>query len=205
MAKCFIYKTIDQKQLEHLLHLEPLLQSQIGINTPITIRLMPNHFECLIHSIISQQLQSSTVNSIWNKLMFSFKKIRPKRLKDASVEQLTAMGLTNTKATLIIKIAKDVYYKRLNLKHLKHLSNDDIIQILNKYTGIGLWTIQMVLMFTYYRRDIIPFGDRGIQNGLKTLYEDNNLSKEDLEILHSNLGDYGTLFSICLWYINNNG
>jgi 3-methyladenine DNA glycosylase/8-oxoguanine DNA glycosylase len=64
MAKTFIYKTVNQAHINELFKLEPLLQRYLNINTPITFRLMPDHYKCLIHSIISQQLNSAAVDAI---------------------------------------------------------------------------------------------------------------------------------------------
>ncbi|MDR0545674.1 MAG: hypothetical protein LBG49_01995 [Mycoplasmataceae bacterium] len=204
MAKTFIYKTVNQAHINELFKLEPLLQRYLNINTPITFRLMPDHYKCLIHSIISQQLNSAAVDAIWNKLVFSFKKLKPKIMQKATVEQLTGIGLTETKAKLIVKLTKDICNNILSLKKLEKKSNSEIIEILTKYEGIGEWTVNMLLIFTYYRNDVLPTNDKGVRDGLDILYEGRAMSRDNFVNLHKFLGNHATMFTICLWYIKNN-
>ncbi|MGK0387555.1 MAG: DNA-3-methyladenine glycosylase II [Maribacter sp.] len=46
--------------------------------------------------------------------------------------------------------------------------------------GVGVWTVEMILMFSLNRPDIFPKGDLGIQNGMKQLYQLENLEKKTL-------------------------
>jgi 3-methyladenine DNA glycosylase/8-oxoguanine DNA glycosylase len=58
-------------------------------------------------------------------------------MQKATVEQLTGIGLTETKAKLIVKLTKDICNNILSLKKLEKKSNSEIIEILTKYEGIG--------------------------------------------------------------------
>jgi 3-methyladenine DNA glycosylase/8-oxoguanine DNA glycosylase len=64
MKKFFIYKTIPLEQINELLKIEPKLANLIDLSKPFTIRIMPDHYQCFIHSVISQQLANAAVDSI---------------------------------------------------------------------------------------------------------------------------------------------
>lgn len=165
---------------------------------------MPDHYQCLVHSIISQQLSNAAVDTIWRKLIFNFPKLSPKMISSATSEQMRSIGLSPQKVSLIKKISYDIIDKKLNLNKLAKLSSEQIHNTLIKYKYLGNWTISMILIFTYFRNDILPISDFGIRKGLNKLYDENKINNEFIQNLKQRLGQYATLFSFCLWRINQN-
>jgi 3-methyladenine DNA glycosylase/8-oxoguanine DNA glycosylase len=64
VKKIFVYKTITQDQINKLLKIEPKLTNYLNLSKPFTVRIMPDHYQCLVHSIISQQLSNAAVDTI---------------------------------------------------------------------------------------------------------------------------------------------
>jgi 3-methyladenine DNA glycosylase/8-oxoguanine DNA glycosylase len=64
MKKYFKYKKVTVEQIQQLINKEPFLGKFIDLKNPFTIRIMPDHFQCIVHTIISQQLHSAAVDSI---------------------------------------------------------------------------------------------------------------------------------------------
>jgi 3-methyladenine DNA glycosylase/8-oxoguanine DNA glycosylase len=60
----FIYQPIPLEQTNELLKIEPELGNFIDFSQPFNIRITPDHFHCLIHSIISQQISSAALDTI---------------------------------------------------------------------------------------------------------------------------------------------
>jgi 3-methyladenine DNA glycosylase/8-oxoguanine DNA glycosylase len=137
MKKYFIYKTIPLDQINELIKIEPKLTTFLDLSKPFTVRIMPDHYHCFLHSVISQQLASAAVNTIWHKLVFTFPKLTPKVISQATNEQLNFVGLSPQKVTLIKKVSYDIIDKKLNLKKLEKLSSDQIYEILTKYKFLG--------------------------------------------------------------------
>lgn len=204
MKKFFVYKTVPHEQIDELFKIEPKLAKYIDLSKSFTIRIMPDHYQCFIHSVISQQLSNAAVDSIWHKLVFSFPKLTPKIISHASNEQLNSIGLSPQKISLIKKVSYDIVDKKLNLEKLAKLSSEQIYTTLIKYKYLGDWTVSMILMFTYYRNDILPISDFGIKKGLNKLYEQTEINDAFINDLKQKLGQYATLFSFCLWRINQN-
>jgi DNA-3-methyladenine glycosylase II len=51
------------------------------------------------------------------------------------------------------------------------MTNDQIIGALTQVKGIGVWTVQMFLMFSLRRPDVLPCGDLGIRNAVQKAYK----------------------------------
>jgi 3-methyladenine DNA glycosylase/8-oxoguanine DNA glycosylase len=56
----------------------------------------------------------------------------------------------------------------------------------------------MLLIFTYYRRDIFAKEDYGFIKGLKTLYGKNAITDTFLQKLQTKFTGYETLLTFCL-------
>ena len=50
------------------------------------------------------------------------------------------------------------------------MTNDQILDRLTAVKGIGIWTVQMFLMFSLRRPDVLPCGDLGIRNAVQKAY-----------------------------------
>jgi DNA-3-methyladenine glycosylase II len=137
MKPYFEYKLIPTSETSKLLEIEPKLGKYIDFTKPFNIRIMPNHYQCFIHTVISQQLSNAAVDTIWNKLVMYFKKIDPKTISKASHEQLAAVGLSPQKISLIKRMTYDIVDKRIDLDKLATLSNEAIANILINYKYIG--------------------------------------------------------------------
>jgi 3-methyladenine DNA glycosylase/8-oxoguanine DNA glycosylase len=64
MKQPFFYRSIPLGEMHELIKLEPKLADFINFDHPFNVRLMPDHFQCLVHSVISQQLSSAAVDTI---------------------------------------------------------------------------------------------------------------------------------------------
>jgi 3-methyladenine DNA glycosylase/8-oxoguanine DNA glycosylase len=87
---------------------------------------------------------------------------------------------------------------------MEKMDNQAIHDVLIEYKYLGEWTIAMILIFTYFRTDILPITDFGIRKGLCKLYQQEKISDVFIDKLRERLGNYATLFSFCLWRINQN-
>ena len=48
--------------------------------------------------------------------------------------------------------------------------DDEIVDHLSQCRGVGRWTVEMFLMFTLGRPDVLPADDFGVQNGFRLAY-----------------------------------
>jgi DNA-3-methyladenine glycosylase II len=95
----------------------------------------------------------------------------PEDLLAAPPEMLRGAGLSRQK----IAALKDVSQKRIEgiipeARRLARMSNDEIIARLTAAKGVGRWTVEMYLMFTLGRPDVLPVDDLGVRKGAEKLY-----------------------------------
>ena len=131
-----------------------------------------NVYQSLMKSIVSQQLSTKVADVIWGRFinLFEDNKPHPLQIIDFDIETMKSVGLSGQKANYIKNVS--IYFTENNLIDFdwSGLSDEEIIQILTKIKGVGVWTVQMILIFTLKRPDVFPVLDLGIQQGIKKLY-----------------------------------
>ncbi len=136
----------------------------------------------LIESIVSQQLSVKAAATIHNRFLelFTSKYPYPEFVAALDLEEMRGVGLSYQKANYIKNTAIFWDEKGLLDQDWSILSDDEIIKLLSEIKGVGKWTVQMILMFTLGRQDVLPVDDLGIQQGMYMLYD---LDKENIKTL----------------------
>ena len=127
----------------------------------------------LLGSIISQQISVRAAATIQERFLNLFDDGYPhvEQVLDFDEEKLRSVGLSRQKANYIRNIAE--FFKQENLLDYEWSQHEDeeIIKLLTQIKGVGQWTVEMILMFTLNRPDILPLDDLGIRNSMIKLYE----------------------------------
>ncbi len=157
---------------------DPKLGRLIERAGPFTMKLAGarSPFEALLRSIIYQQLHGKAAAAIHAKLLASFNEaglpaelgIHPtaQHILEAPNEQLRAAGLSHNKALAV----RDLAAKTLDgtvpsLARIQRMTDAAIIEHLTQVRGIGVWTVQMMLIFRLGRPDVLPTNDYGVRKG----------------------------------------
>jgi len=85
---------------------------------------------------------------------------------------------------------------------LPNKSNQEIIEALNAIKGVGLWTAEMLLIFSLMRPNVVSYGDLAIRRGMMQLYGLNELPKERFEKYTNRYTPYGSVASLYLWELS---
>lgn len=160
----------------------------------------------LVESIISQQLSIKAADTIFSrfKKLFPMDKITPAKLIKIPDKKMRDCGISYSKISYIKGIAQAILDKKIKLKELEMLSDEEVILELIKLKGIGVWTAEMYLMFTLGRPDVFSAGDLGLQNAMIKLYKlDKKPKKEILLEISSKWSPYRTVASRILWRSND--
>src|SRR4029077_20799697 len=83
---------------------------------------------------------------------------------------LLKAGLSNAKVEYLRDLAARIKDGRLDLKHLRDLSDEDVCTELVEVKGIGRWTAEMFLIFHLGRHDVLSAGDLGIRKAIQVAY-----------------------------------
>ena len=138
-------------------------------------------YEALVRAVAHQQLTGKAANTILGRFRAlyggdSFPE--PGQLVATADEQLRGVGFSRAKVASL----KDIAAKTLDgtipeRRVLSRLSNEVIIERLTEARGVGRWTVEMFLIFTLGRPDVLPVDDYGIQNGYRLAYGKRRLPK----------------------------
>lgn len=129
-------------------------------------------FEDLVDSITSQQLSIKAAATIFGRVkkLFPNNKITPQGVIELENSILRSCGLSNAKASYVKDLAVKSLDGTVQLNELESMTDQEIIDHLVKVKGIGKWTAEMLLMFTFERPDVFPVDDLGIQKAMCRLY-----------------------------------
>ena len=114
--------------------------------------------------------------------------------------QIRAAGLSRPKISYLRDLAQHVEDGALELERLDELSDEEVIEQLTAVKGIGEWSAHMFLMFHLGRPDVLPVGDQGIRNAVKTQYRLRKVpDAKRLEKIAKPWRPYRTLACLYLW------
>lgn len=130
-------------------------------------------FSEIIENILGQQLSGKAADTIIGRFknLFGGKIPTPEKLLKMPDAKIRACGPSWAKAKYVKNVALAVMEKKLDLENFQNLSDEEIKRELIAIKGIGPWTAEMLLMFTFRREDIFSIGDMGIQNAMFKHYQ----------------------------------
>lgn len=161
---------------------EPLLASLVEQHRGLPLVLDEGLFECLIKTIIQQQVNLSFARKLVFDLASQYGTTlvhdghtfvlfpTSNQLAQVEVEDLRQRRFSRRKAEYIIALAKKVASGQLNLERLAQEDNETILKVLTKERGIGLWTVECFLLFGLGRPNLFPAGDLGIRKAVQKLF-----------------------------------
>jgi 3-methyladenine DNA glycosylase/8-oxoguanine DNA glycosylase len=102
---------------------------------------------------------------------------------------------------------KDIAHKALaghvpDAKQIAKMSEKEIYDRLTQIRGVGPWTVDMLLIFTLRRPDILPSNDYGVRKGFQVLYRKRAMPSPKLLLKTAELWrPYRTTAALYLWRI----
>jgi len=192
-----------KKAATHLTAHDPHLAKIIAIVGPCKILPHTNYYQDIVESIIGQQLSVKAAASITKRFrdLFGPSFPTPQQILDRDIDALRSAGLSRPKAIYIQDLAQHIQDGRLRFDGLDNMSNQEVIAKLTAVKGIGEWTAHMFLMFCMGRTDILAWGDLGVRNSIKKLYQlQHNPSPADIQAIAEKY-QWHPYQSIACWYL----
>lgn len=158
-------------------------------------------FETLARSITFQQLSGKAAGTIFQRLRRAVgRRFTAGGLLRLSTEELRACGLSRQKIASLTDLAERVQRREIRFSKLADLDDEEIIALLSQVRGVGVWTVQMFLMFALQRPNVMPVGDLGIRNAVRKAYGLTDTPKPaELALLSEKWHPYCTFASWYLW------
>ena len=144
-----------------------------------------NVYDDLIRSIVSQQLSTSAAATIYGRFVQSFNDEGSvsEQILNKSVEEMRSYGLSYQKAGYIHNVTHHFNENSLHDCDWYNMTDEEIIHELTKIKGVGKWTVEMILLFSMYREDVLPLDDLIIRNNMITLYGVTSAKKQQVKDL----------------------
>ena len=203
MTEIESYYKYGRKEIDWLKSRDPVLGAEMDRMGKIRRKVNPDLFSSLVNSIVGQQISTKAQATVWNRMKERFVPLAPDRIGSASIEELQSCGISMRKAEYIKGIAVAVLDGSLDLPGLSKLPDDEVCKELVRIKGIGIWTAEMLMIFSMHRKDILSWGDLGIQRGLKILYKQPEITREFFNKAKERYSPYASTASLYLWAISS--
>jgi len=191
-----------QRALRHLRR-DPDLREVIRRAGPFTLvpRRPAAPFPALLRAIVYQQLSGKAAATIHGRVMDLFPgrgHPTPEQFLDIDELVLRGAGLSRNKMLAVRDLAARVQDGTVPaLRRLRTMEDEAIIERLVSVRGVGRWTVEMLLIFTLGRPDILPLNDLGIHRGFCRVYG----GDPDSERLASQGESWRPYRSVASWYL----
>jgi 3-methyladenine DNA glycosylase/8-oxoguanine DNA glycosylase len=163
--------------VEHLKNADPKMAALIDQVGPCTMQIRHHHsiFYSLLRAITYQQLAGAAASKIFARVeqccSANGSQPTPELVMAATDEALRGAGLSRNKLAAI----RDLAAKTLDgtvpdLKAVRTMGDEEIIERITQVRGIGRWTVEMLLMFRLGRMDVLPVDDYGVRKGAQVTY-----------------------------------
>lgn len=136
----------------------------------------------LVFSIISQQLSTTVARVIQGRFLELYGGRFPsaRTIRQTPFERLKSIGLSRSKTLYIHNVAEFMDSRRITLKKLDRLTDEEVIELLTQIKGVGRWTVEMLLIFGLKREDVFAVDDLGMQKAMIALFKLQDLEKKEL-------------------------
>jgi DNA-3-methyladenine glycosylase II len=162
-------------------------------------------YEALIRAVAYQQLHAKAGDAIIKRLLNIYGDAfpAPSQLLATEFESLRACGFSARKIETIQSIAEGTISGLVQTRtDAEAMTDEDLIQRLVTLKGIGRWTVEMLLMFTMARMDVLPADDFGIVQGYKRLKKlDATPTQKEIAEIGKAWSPYRTIASWYLWRV----
>lgn len=194
------------KAVRHLKESDPVLAAVIEEAGPLRIELDPEKsiYEALARSIFYQQVHAKAAEAILKRVQIACgspdRMPTPEQFLRTPEAVVRAAGMSQSKFLSLTDLATRVSRGELpTRREAEKMSDEQIIEALTVVRGIGPWTVQMMLIFTFGRTDVWPVTDYGIRNGYSKVFGHKEMiSSRELE----SKGDAWRPFrSVASWYL----
>ncbi len=190
---------------EHLRGADPRLAQVIDRLGPCRLAIdpAPSAYDALLEAIVYQQLTGKAAATIFRRLCGLFDGggvPRPRALAAAPIERLREAGLSQAKARAVQDLAEKALARRIPSRaRLAAMTDEEIVARLTEVRGVGRWTVEMLLIFTLGRPDVLPVHDYGVRKGFARAFGKRQLPAPKALARHGER--WRPYRSVAAWYL----
>ena len=191
-----------RKAINHLKKADPVMAAIIAKAGPYRVGYTDPVFQTLVRSIVYQQLNGKAALTILNRLAEAAKvnPMTPESILKLRPQKMRAVGLSKQKTLYIRELARLTRAGEIQFERLPEMEDAVVIETLTRVKGVGVWTVQMFLMFALQRPNVLPVGDLGVRTAMKKAYGLAELPKpQEMERIAEAWHPYRSVASWYLW------
>ena len=196
---------MHEEAIEHLTKADKVLARLIRKIGPC--ELMPRKrcspFQALVQSVAHQQLNGTAANTILKRVTALYPRRKfpvPEEVLATPDEDLRRAGLSRAKVASIKDIAaKTVEGVVPPARVMAKMPDAEIFERPTTIRGVGPWTVEMLLIFTLGRSDVLPATDFGVRKGFAVVFMLDELPKPKELVEHGER--WRPYRSIASWYL----
>jgi DNA-3-methyladenine glycosylase II len=190
-------------EIDHLRARDKKLGQAIEEIGMIERRVIPDIFTALVASVAGQQVSAKAAETVWGRMENRFGTITPDNIAAVTAEDIQQCGMSMRKAKYIKGIGDAVARGDPDLAALPALADDEVIARLTVLDGVGVWTAEMMLIFSMQRPDVVSWGDFAIRRGMMRLYGKETLDRAAFDRYRRRYSPCGSVASLYLWEISH--
>jgi DNA-3-methyladenine glycosylase II len=192
-----------RKALQHLKESDPVMRGIVERVGPFRMEYKNVDFHGLTRSIVYQQLSGKAASTIFSRVVEAAKgedPLTPQTILKIRPEKLRAAGLSQQKLTYVRDLAQKTRDGIVDFSRLPQMEDGEVIEHLTQVKGVGVWTVQMMLIFALKRKDVLPVADLGIRNAIQRAYALEAPPKpKEMEAIAEKWRPYRSIASWYLW------
>jgi DNA-3-methyladenine glycosylase II len=195
---------MHEDALRHLRRDKPFAALIRRVGPPrLAIQHRRSPYEALMRAIAHQQLHGRAAQAILARFdaLYPGPGFPAPELVLASPElELRACGFSGSKIAAMRAICAATLDGTVPTRRASaRLSDEELIERLTSIRGVGRWTVEMLLIFTLGRADVLPVDDFGVRDGYRVLY---GLDVQPKPKALAELGAAWSPFrSVAAWYL----
>lgn len=165
-----------ERALAHLRSADPVLDSLIERVGPCGFSVSRRHspYRSLLNAVAHQQLHGAAAKAILGRFVALYPGAdfpSAEQVQATPHRKLRSVGFSRGK----IRCIRDLTDKALEgivpeRRVIQRLDDEVVVERLTAVHGVGRWTVEMLLMFTLGRPDVLPVDDYGIRAGFRIAY-----------------------------------
>jgi len=194
--------SIMRKAIRHLQAADPVMGDIIQRVGAYRIQFREPGFETVVRSIVNQQLSGRVAQVIFGRLVAAVPGglLTPVNILALRPAKMRRLGLSKQKTLYIRDLARLTRKGAVDFAKLADLADAEVVELLTKVKGVGVWTAHMFLIFALRRTNVLPSGDLGIRAAIRKAYGLEELPKPaEIEVLGQRWHPYCTVASWYLW------
>lgn len=162
-------------------------------------------YEALLRAVAYQQLHGKAGDAIMKRFCALYGEAfpAPQQILATEFDALRACGFSARKIATIQGIANGAISGLVPTRpEADGMTDAALIERLVELKGIGRWTVEMMMMFTLQRMDILPVDDFGVVEGYKRLKKLATAPKrKEMHDIGQAWSPYRTIASWYLWRV----